>query len=160
MLIDTLGSRVSGDTLSKTSDNMQAKAVVDTPADKLAKMEAAEVRDTLVDVQGKVPVHHNKKVESQDNFQNTRRCEGRGKERHTGHCGCQEKEQAGVQTETFVDALGAVRADVLVEKLGDTLSKEGSETLRNTLSDVEAKVLLEMVADTVAVVENEKYAKN
>ena len=36
---------------------MQAKAVVDTPAEALAKMETAEVTDTLVDVQGNVPVH-------------------------------------------------------------------------------------------------------
>ena len=36
---------------------MQAKAVVDTPADTLAKMETAEVTDTLVDEQGNVPVH-------------------------------------------------------------------------------------------------------
>ena len=43
MLIDSLGNRGSGDTLSKTSGNMQAKAVVDTPADTLAKMEAEDV---------------------------------------------------------------------------------------------------------------------
>ena len=36
---------------------MQAKAVVDTAADMLAKMEAEDVSDTLVDVQGRVPVH-------------------------------------------------------------------------------------------------------
>ena len=36
---------------------MQVKAVFDTPADTLAKMEAAEVSDILVDVQGKVAVH-------------------------------------------------------------------------------------------------------
>ena len=36
---------------------MQTKTVVDPPADTLAKMEAAEVSDTLVDVQEKVPVH-------------------------------------------------------------------------------------------------------
>ena len=43
MLIGTLRSRGSGDTLSKLSGDMQAKAVVETPADTLAKMEAAEV---------------------------------------------------------------------------------------------------------------------
>ena len=36
---------------------MQNKAVFETPADMPAKNEAAEVSDTLVDVQGKVPVH-------------------------------------------------------------------------------------------------------
>ena len=36
---------------------MQAKAIVDTPADTLAKMETAEVTDTLVDVQGNIPAH-------------------------------------------------------------------------------------------------------
>ena len=35
---------------------MQAKEVVDTPADTLAKMEAAEVSELLVDVPGKVAV--------------------------------------------------------------------------------------------------------
>lgn len=52
MLIGTPGSRDSGDILSKTSRNMHPKAVVDTPADTVAKMEAAEASDTLVDVQG------------------------------------------------------------------------------------------------------------
>ena len=52
MLIATLGSRDSADILSKTSGNMHPKAVLDTPADTLANMDAAEVCDTLVDVQG------------------------------------------------------------------------------------------------------------
>ena len=36
---------------------MQARAVVDTPADTQAKMEAAKVSDILVDVQGEVAIH-------------------------------------------------------------------------------------------------------
>lgn len=36
---------------------MQARAVVDTPADTQAKMEAGKVSDILVDVQGKVAIH-------------------------------------------------------------------------------------------------------
>ena len=56
MPIDTLGRRGSGDKVKK-SGNMQPKAVVDTPGDTQAKMEAAQVCDKLVDVQSKVPVH-------------------------------------------------------------------------------------------------------
>ena len=46
MLIDSLGNGGSGNTLSETSGNMQAKEVVETPADTLPKMEAAEVSNT------------------------------------------------------------------------------------------------------------------
>ena len=40
MLIDPLGNGGSGNTISKSSGNIQAKEVVDTPADTLPKMEA------------------------------------------------------------------------------------------------------------------------
>lgn len=58
-----------------------------------------------------------------------------------------------MQTETFADALGAGRAEALLEKLADTLAVVESGTLRNTLSDGEAEELLDMVADKIAVVE-------
>ena len=47
-----------------------------------------------------------------------------------------------MQTETIADALGAARAEALLEKLADTNAVLESETLRNTLSDVEAEALL------------------
>ena len=159
MLIDTLGSRGSGNTLSKTSDNMQAKEVVDTPADMVAKMEAAEVSDTCACAGHGTSSHtgcHNNKGKSQPHFLNIWRCRGRGKERHTGHCRCRDTEQAVVEPETFADALGAGRAEALLEKLADTLAVVESVALRNTLYDVEAEALLDMVADKVALVENEK----
>ena len=69
MLIDTLGNGGSGNTLSKTSGNMQAKEVVDTPADTLPKMEA--VSDTCACARQGTSSHtgcHNKKGKSQQHF--------------------------------------------------------------------------------------------
>ena len=63
MLIDTLGNGGSGN----TSGNMQAKEVVDTPADTLPKMEAAEVSDTCGCARQGTSSHtgcHNKKGKS------------------------------------------------------------------------------------------------
>ena len=60
------------------------------------------------------------------------------------------KKEAGVQTEPFADAQGAVQVEALLENLRDTLPKVKSVTLCNTLSGVELKALLDMVADTVA----------
>ena len=36
---------------------------------------------------------------------------------------------AGVQTETFADALGAVQADALLKKLADTFARVESNTV-------------------------------
>ena len=59
---------------------MQARAVVDTPAVTQAKMEAAEVSDILVDVQGKVASGcHNNKGKCQNTFDTLGDVEDEGK---------------------------------------------------------------------------------
>ena len=71
MLIDTLGNGGSENTLSETSGNMQAKEVVDTPADTLPKMKAAEVSNTCECARQGTSSHvgcHNKKGKSQQHF--------------------------------------------------------------------------------------------
>ena len=108
MPIDTLGRRGSGDKVKK-SGNMQPKAVVDTPGDTQAKMEAAQVWDKLVNLQSKVPVHTPAatitKVKAKTLSKHKR------------------------NNETFADALGAVQADALLEKLADTFARVESNTV-------------------------------